>query len=480
MNRAAEIILVIVIAGSALAFGGVLPWTYTAMELGVFTALLLLCLRQTWRGRIKLWVPLASLLFVLWTAFELLPLPFPWIARLEPARFAGPSVAALGALRSGWMTLSIDAAATRTAWLKFLLYLGGFVLAAALFDSQKRQSLVVKGLIGLGVFEAAYGIFQYLTGLHKIFWYTNPEYPFDATGTYINHNHFAGVIELTVPFMVAMIFYSFESWVETRRLGVSRQAAARKTSATFRLLFYVVLVAVALVAVILSRSRAGITSAFFTVVFIGLLAQLKTRRKAWVVGLFAFLALAVGYGVWIGLGPVLSRFEMIQGAHYLEEEGRLQFWRDTLRLIGAYPWTGTGLGTFALAFRHYQTSWLTYVVDHPHNDYLEFAAETGWPGAALLFVPILYLLVRMMVSFLSDARRYRPAVTLGCIGSVLALLLHSAADFNLHVPANALIYAVVLGIGYKAASVERREERRAAAAPQRPAAVRPLAKPLAH
>ena len=97
---------------------------------------------------------------------------------------------------------------------------------------------------------------------------------------------------------------------------------------------------------------------------------------------------------------------------------------------------------------------------HAHNDYLEVAAETGWAGAALLFVPIAVLFVRMVVSFLDDPRQYRRAVTLGCIGSILAMLVHSLIDFNLHIPANALIFACVLGIGYKASCLERREDRK--------------------
>jgi O-antigen ligase len=95
-------------------------------------------------------------------------------------------------------------------------------------------------------------------------------------------------------------------------------------------------------------------------------------------------------------------------------------------------------------------------VDHVHNDYLELASETGLPGAALLFLPILALFIKMVIAFLDDSRGYRRAVLLGCIGSTVALLVHSMTDFNLQIPANALIFSVILGIGYKAACVEPR------------------------
>jgi O-antigen ligase len=144
-------------------------------------------------------------------------------------------------------------------------------------------------------------------------------------------------------------------------------------------------------------------------------------------------------------------------------EGRISIWGDALHLVRDYPLTGSGLGTFGLAYRHYQTGVVNYYVDHAHNDYLEFAADTGLVGMALLFLPIFYLCCRMIISFVTDPRRYRPAVTLGCIGSTLGMLIYSATDFNLQIPANALIFAVVLGIGYKAACVERGEEKQVGA-----------------
>ena len=193
-------------------------------------------------------------------------------------------------------------------------------------------------------------------------------------------------------------------------------------------------------------------------VFVALLGQLKAKRKGWMFLVVLFLTVVVGYGLWIGLDPVLARFEQMREKNFLQLEGRTTIWKDTLHLVREYPLTGTGLGTFGVAFRRYQTDLVNGYVDHAHNDYLEFASETGVPGLALLFLPILYLFVRMIISFLDDPHRYRRSVLLGCIGSTLALLIHSVTDFNLQIPANALIFAVVLGIGYKAACVERREE----------------------
>jgi O-antigen ligase len=111
---------------------------------------------------------------------------------------------------------------------------------------------------------------------------------------------------------------------------------------------------------------------------------------------------------------------------------------------------GTGLGTFAVAFRRYQTTLLNSFVDHAHNDYLEVTTDTGILGAALLFIPIIGLVIKMILAYAAARSAYRRSVLLACIGSAAALLVHTTMDFNLQIPANALLFAVVLGIGSKA------------------------------
>jgi O-antigen ligase len=455
MNRVLEIVLAVVVVGTVLDFGGVQPLAYSLMEVALFAALLALAIHQTWRGRFQLRVSIWPVLFALWVALQMIPLPASLVRELEPVRFRG---ALANHADAGWLMLSIYPHATLLLWIRFLGYLAAFVLAVHLFDSRKRSSLLVGALIGIGLFESVYGSAEYLTGREKIFTYTKQAYRGMATGTYINHNHYAGLLELTLPFIVGSVFYYFQMWQQNRgkRFSRDRQQGA---SAGFEAVVYVFLVIVMLVGLLSSRSRSGILAALFSLLFITLLGQLRARRKTWLIGLFVFLIVAAGYGLWIGLGPVLTRFEQLSmGTQEFDIATRLAFSKDALPMIRDYPWTGMGLGTFAVGFRHYQTGWVGFFVDHVHNDYLEFAAEAGVIGAALLFLPILYLLARMIIAFLRDPRRYRPAVLLGCIGSVLALLVHSGTDFNLQIPANALVLAVVVGIGYKAVFVERDED----------------------
>jgi O-antigen ligase len=293
------------------------------------------------------------------------------------------------------------------------------------------------------------------TGSNKILGYTNP-HDF-SVATYINRNHFAGLIELTFPLAFASAFYAYQLWSDPRRRTASTRSGS-ESSIGFRIVYYLFLAVVMVVGVIFSFSRGGILSVSFALMALSVLTLLKVRRKGWGLVIAGLSALALGFSLWIGFGGVLQRFEALGQSKYIRSEGRIMIWRDSVQLLRANPVLGTGLGTYGDALRPYQTQLLNKYIDHAHNDYLEFATETGLIGFGLLFIPIFYLLVRMIISFLKDHRRYRSAILLGCIGSTLGLLIHSLMDFNLQLPANAMIFAAILGIGYKAAYVEPREE----------------------
>ncbi len=457
MVKLVTIVLVLTALGTTLAFGGVHPITGTLMEVLLFTTLLFLLLGQTWTGKIDLPLPVWPLLFLAWAALELVPLPAGLFSTLAPSRAMYPRVAAVIGRGDGWVRSTVYAHETELALLKFLAYLIAFVLAAYVFDSRRRRNALVTTLVFGGLIEAVYGMIQYLTGWQKIFTYAKQFDLDEATGTYINRNHFAGLLELTLPFAASLVFYWFQVWSEQRG-GWSGRHAYEASASGPKTVFYLTILLLMFLALLFSRSRMGILSACISGLFVMLLAQLKARSKAWTAGGAVFLTCVLAYGLWIGLGPVLARFEPLRDPHYLRLEGRTQLWKDSLRLIRNYPVAGTGLGTFMTVFRSYQTSSVEYIVEHAHNDYLELASETGVPGALLLFVPLIFLLGKMFAAFLTDERRYRRAITLGCIGSTCAFLLHSITDFNMEIPANALIFAVILGIGYKVSIVERQEQ----------------------
>jgi len=441
--------LLLVIAGSILAFGAVQPPAYSAMEAALFLLSAVVLIKQTSEGKINLPVPLWIFPFLALVLIQMIPLPGRIVSWLSPNRLFFDVQAALAPGAAHWATLSIYPHDTLFGFFKLLAYLAAFILAAYAFEPREGKSVLAPGLIVLGTIEAGYGIVQYLTGYQKIFGYTKQFYTEEATGTYINHNHFAGLLELVIPFAAMMVFYNLQSRPDQ---GSAERWRGRPGRTGFdpRIVFYAFIVILLLIGVVFSRSRMGIFSVLTGLILMGLLGLLGEGRRTWMVITLLVIACSMTYAVWIGLDPVVKRFELISPGGIENPYSRISIWKQVDGILRDYPAVGTGLGTFPVAFRRYQTSLLELQVDHAHNDYLEVATDTGIAGALLLFLPILGLLIRMILAYAGARNPYRRSVLLACIGSIAALLVHSTMDFNLHIPANALLFAVVLGIGSRA------------------------------
>lgn len=457
MRQFLEWALIVVVVGTALAFGGVTPLASSVMEIAVFGLLLAYVMNQIKLGKIDLPVPIWLFPCALFVAFQVVPLPEVLVRVLSPTRIASSTVALPGHSRLGWMAISVNAHDTLLAFTKLLAYLGAFVLATIVYSSRRKSKLVLT-LVLLGCFEAAYGIVQYLLDYQKIFWYTKQAYTTEATGTYINHNHFAGALEMIIPLALARVFYA----LETRRSGgpwANRSHRKEKAAGAPVYAFAAILMGVAIV---FSRSRMGVLALLTSFILLGLIGQLRSSSKRWTIVIVGIMVCLVTYGLWIGLGPVLERFEMLGSKLYFQQEGRVAIMRDGLRLLRDHVWVGTGLGTFGVAFHQYQTLLLDFSVEHAHNDYLEFATDMGLVGSGLLWIPIFVLWGLMLRAFFREPSRRSRSILLGCLGSTFAIFVHSVADFNLQIPANALILAVILGIGYRVACLETRGSEREA------------------
>jgi O-antigen ligase len=137
------------------------------------------------------------------------------------------------------------------------------------------------------------------------------------------------------------------------------------------------------------------------------------------------------------ISPRFSDVQLTAGA-----AGRAGTVSDSMRIVRDFPLFGVGLDGFQYIFPVYR-SYGGWLLTHVHNDYVELAVEAGVPALvfALLLIGILY--VRAVSSF----RKPRKTRTLlwGFLVATTALLIHSSVDFNLHIPANALVFALLLG-----------------------------------
>jgi O-antigen ligase len=276
-------------------------------------------------------------------------------------------------------------------------------------------------LMSLGFFVSVFGILQHLTFNGKLYWFRVMRYGGVPFGPYVNRNHFAGFAEILIPVALVPLV-----------LGKVRRE---------RLFLVGLFAVVPIVALMLAASRGGIVS--FAVQLIILFSLLLVRRlqsKYMLVGgvlvLCAILAVS-----WIGVQEVLQRFSNYQSMDVASGK-RASMRRDTFRIFLDHPVLGTGLGTFQAVFPPYESNYDARIVNHTNNDYLEVLAETGLAGGicCLWFLAILFI---ESVKGLKDlGGSFGAALNLSGLVGCCGLLVHSLVDFNLHIPANALLFFV--------------------------------------
>lgn len=438
--RASEFLLILGIALAVLAFGGTEPASFAVVEVLFFGAAVLhIACGGRWSKCIS---PVSFLVccgLVAVVLVQLCPLPVSWIGRWAAgtADFRG----------ARYSLLTIESYSTRTHLLILLTCLVGFLLAQIVAQDRKGMRRLTRFFIALGLFEAFYGLVQYLAGWQRIFLYTKKYDLEEATGTYINRNHYAGLLEMILPFSLALAIYEF------RRLRRGYPGSAMSLTSLVsrgglqKLILYLFTAVVLFTALVFSRSRMGILAACASILVMFFLTAVSRRQaKASLLLSAVFALLAGALAIWIGPGPIAERFENVSQEYSQYERSRLSIWRGTGLLIRQHPFLGTGLGTFPIAYTKVQSTFLGEFVNHAHNDYLELASDLGLPAALTVFASLVYLFVRAVRSFLASERGLERAVALGCVGSMLAILLHGLTDFNLCIPANELLFSVILGL----------------------------------
>jgi O-antigen ligase len=370
---------------------------------------------------------LVLLLLLGYIAFQLLPQPVVLLRVLSPerARILDSLTRVTSPVR--FAPLAITPATTFVHLFRIIGYTLAFLMVrdATRRWSARRNWLAVIPLVGFAVLEAALGFWQNAAGE-------------EVEGTYVNRNHFAGLLEMALPLALAC--------------GIAllhRRDSTRDS-------------------LVLPILKAGLVLISTGAIFAGLLCSLsKMGFAAGLGGLFAMAALAVASRLlgwkralaiagiaalvlflFVFLPPdeLVARFGGLASPGEPPVEGRWPIWRDTLHLIAGYPVFGSGLGTYEVAFLKYQTSIVDRVFDFAHNDYLQLTAELG--AAGLLFLATLVLPV-VTNSFRAATRSRDPDtrwLALGCTGAFTAIGLHSLVDFNTYVPANALMLAWIGGI----------------------------------
>jgi O-antigen ligase len=207
-----------------------------------------------------------------------------------------------------------------------------------------------------------------------------------------------------------------------------------------RNLLLLLLVLVGLAGLLASLSRAGTALGILAVLTAALGARGTGRARLRLVAALLVLAIAAVPLAQIGVDNLVDRFSRVAD-DFTSEQGRGRVWLDTLAMGARYPVAGTGFGTFAVAYPLYRSPSVRLLYTDAHNDLLQLFSEAGIPGLVLGLLLVLALLRRVAQGIAGSFG----TLGVGFAAGVGAFLLHSLVDFNLHIPANAMVFALLAG-----------------------------------
>jgi hypothetical protein len=260
----------------------------------------------------------------------------------------------------------------------------------------------------------------------------------DTYGPFVNSNHFAVAVELTVP---AALVLGIAAVRNLARPGVARQRAAVTALASG------VAVVVAVGAMMRCGSRGGVLFLAAGVVLTSPLwmRPWKNRRWPWLVAFAGILAMAVALA-WTRMPELRDGFSQLLVVEGVEGNTRWDVWAGTVRSFSRAPIVGSGLGTYRYVIGLDKPATGTAILEQAHNDWLEWLSTTGLTGAAVLILVLVSLGVRLRPGRVRRLRfdlRYPLA---GAAAALVATGLHETVGFGLQTPLNGYLLAVWVGL----------------------------------
>ncbi|HEX6881558.1 MAG TPA: O-antigen ligase family protein [Terriglobales bacterium] len=412
LHSAACYVTIALIAFGPLAFGAVEAWAMFVLHVG------------------------SVLAFVLWT-LSILTAQRPQIElqliHLPPFAFA---CIIIGQIFLGGSAYRHE---TVTQFMNFVAYGLVFLVATDVFRNEREARWLCLTLAVLGFSLALLGSVQEFTAGGKLYWVRSPRFGGPIFGPYVNRNHYAGAMELLFPFALMSAFKPSIAGAKRILLGFA---------------------AVLMIAtVFLCGSRGGFICVVLQVFFVGVLLFWRSRHVGLVLALTLVFILTAAFGTWLGSDRLIGRLGEVQN-----EGGRLQLVKDSMQMFEQRPLVGWGLGTFPVVYPKFRSFATDFYVNEAHNDFVQLLVETGIIGFSVgigLLILVFRNGLRQVQGTVFGSWR-TVAVSAALIG-VVGLSIHSLFDFNLQIPANALLFYVLCAVAGSArqedADVFRRMER---------------------
>jgi O-antigen ligase len=329
-----------------------------------------------------------------------------------------------------------------------LLYCAYGILCFLVIQVLRRTSQIQAATAMFTVYGfllATFALVQSLSSTSRLYWLRTPRTGGWIYGPYVNHNHYAGLMELLAP--VPLVF------ALTRRAHGPRKVFAGLAAALMASTIF------------LSGSRGGMLAFIAQMALLAVIViwQRKGRRKV-AATLAIFLVLGIGLLAWLGGGELSQRLASIHSETRTEISGgtRLDIDRDALKMSARKPVSGWGLGVFPDIYPQFRSFHTNFFINEAHNDYLQLLVEMGGLGFAtmLWFVWMVYREgAKKLANWMEDTNG---AVALAAMLGATGILVHSFVDFNLQVPANAALFYVLCTVAAMESrfGISRRKTRR--------------------
>jgi len=293
-------------------------------------------------------------------------------------------------------------------------------------------------LLVSAAFQSLYGILVLASG-HDMIWNVPKIHYLDsATGTYINKNHFAGFLAAALPCGLALILHRARRRRGPRPTRLRDRLVDQLSPEGIRSLLLGLLLVVGIAGLLLSLSRAGTALGIAALAATVVTAGRKGLRTRLVVATLVVAVAAVPLAQ-IGADRLSDRFA--RSKDDLLSGHRAVVWSDTSSMALDFPVVGTGFGTFSAVYPLYRSPEVRLFFDHAHNDLLQALAEGGVIGIFFLGMILLPVGRRIVGAFAGAGG----TLAVGIAAGLMALLLHELIDFNLHIPSNAALAAILAG-----------------------------------
>jgi O-antigen ligase len=400
---------------AVLAFGSTEPWSQFVLRGGALLLLLVWAVGRARGSETRIFLPAAFL-------------PLALFMVLVAAQWAG---------------LSAYRYATMVDGMNYIAYGTLMFLAAQCIHGEEDARRVVVAFAVFGGALAMISVLQGLSGSVKLLFIRLPRVAAVGYGygPYVNHNHYAGMMEMIAPFLIVLA-------------ASARLAGPQRAMAAFAALL-------ATGSIFLSHSRGGMLAFLLEAVLLAaFLLPASAGRRTRIIGALSAVVL-LGFLAWLGGRAMLERAGSITDV--AANQMRIDITRDSLRMFAERPVLGWGVGTFPVVYPTHRSFFTDFFVNEAHNDYAQLLVEAGAVGFALILWYVVMVFRAGLPKISAPPMRSWSAIaTLAALTGCAGILVHSAFDFNLHIPANAALFFFLGGIAVAEMKMESKAPRRTA------------------